>query len=192
MESMDALVDQLDSSEVSVQVAAGENIALLYEKSFTEAEEDELDHPEQTKMVQRYRPYARVDDLIHTLESLSAGSKKYLNKRNKKTQKSAFSDILRTVEEPQKGPGYRESLDKHGAIRGSKLTVRVHKSGVLRVDKWWKLLRLQHLRRILAAGFLTHWTENPVIFESLEYDLYPTGSAGIKANLNPSLLVENI
>ncbi|KAI5805829.1 interferon-related developmental regulator-domain-containing protein [Geopyxis carbonaria] len=167
--SMDALVDQLDSSEVSVQVAAGENIALLYEKSYTEAEEDELDdrHEAGSKFIQRYKPYPRVDSLKETLSNLSGGSRKYLSKRNKKTQQSAFSDILHSVEEPLKGPRFRETLDSNGNIRGSKLTVRVHRTGVLRVDKWWKLLRVQHLRRLLSGGFLTHWTENPVIFESL-------------------------
>ncbi|KAK5149279.1 hypothetical protein LTR16_012713, partial [Cryomyces antarcticus] len=39
--AMDAFVEQLESSDPSVQIAAGENIALLYEKSHTELEDDE-------------------------------------------------------------------------------------------------------------------------------------------------------
>ena len=39
--AMEAFVDQLESSDANVQIAAGENVALLYEKSFTEREEDE-------------------------------------------------------------------------------------------------------------------------------------------------------
>jgi hypothetical protein len=167
--SIDALVEQLNSSEVSVQVAAGENIALLFEKSHTEAEDDELDDPNEAgkRWVQRYQPYPRVEALKETLVGLSSGARRYLSKRNKKTQRSAFGDILRSIEDPLKGPRYSEALDKNGAARGSRMTVRVHQMGVLRVDKWWKLVRLQHLRRLLGGGFLTHWVENPVIFESL-------------------------
>lgn len=169
--SIDALVEQLDSSEISVQIAAGENIALLYEKSYTEAEEDELDDPNEAgkKFVSRYEPYARYENLKGTLAMLGSGSKKYLSKKNKKTQHSAFADILHSVENPLKGPRYSEALDKNDRVRGSRMTVRVHQKGVLRVDRWWKLHRLQHLRRVLAGGFLNHWVENPVIFESLRY-----------------------
>lgn len=170
-DSIDALVEQLDSSEISVQIAAGENIALLYEKSYTEAEDDELDDPNEAgkKFVRRYEPYARFDHLKETLSCLSSGSKKYLSKKNRKTQHSAFADILHSVENPLKGPRYSEALDKKDRVRGSRMTVRVHQEGVLRVDRWWKLHRLQHLRRVLAGGFLNHWVENPVIFESLRY-----------------------
>jgi hypothetical protein len=168
-ESIDALVDQLESSEVPVQVAAGENIALLYEKSYTEAEEDELDDPTLVgkKWIQRYKPYGRTEELKETLTALSSGSRRYLSKRNKKTQRTAFADIMHSLEDPLKGPRFSETLDKDGVVRGSRLKVRVHKTGVLKVDKWWKLLRVQHLKRLLGGGFLTHWTENPVIFESL-------------------------
>lgn len=173
-DSIDALVEQLESSEVSVQVAAGENIALLYEKSYTEAEEDEVDDRNEigTKWVQRYTPYGRTDALKATLAGLSSGSRRYLSKRNKKTQRSAFGDILHSLDDPLKGPRFSEALDRNGAVKGSRLTVRVHKTGVLRVDKWWKLLRLQHLRRLLGGGFLTHWVDNPVIFESLRYECF--------------------
>ncbi|TGZ82844.1 hypothetical protein EX30DRAFT_339118 [Ascodesmis nigricans] len=173
-ECIDGFVDQLDSSEVSVQVAAGENIALLYEKSYTLAEEDELEHHAQVKFLKRYEPYPRKGDLIDTIQGLTSGSKKYLNKRNKKTQRSAFADILHTVQDPLKGPGFKETLDHDGHIRGASRTVKVHVDGeasglgVVNIDRWWKLLRLQHLRRILTTGFLIHWRENPVIFESLE------------------------
>lgn len=167
-EAMPALVDQLESSDVGVQVAAGEAIALCFEKSYTEAEEDELDHPDQVKYIKRYEVYPRKDELLETLKELSGGSKKYLSKRNKKTQKSAFQDILHSVEQPTLGPRFSDALDKDGRVMGSRMMIRVHKDSVLTVDKWWKLLRLQHIRRILGAGFFTHWTENPAIFESLE------------------------
>lgn len=162
-ESIDALVEQLDSTDVSVQVAAGENIALLYEKSYTEAEEDEVDDPHQLGkiMLQRYNPYPRTQALKERLLALTSGSKRYLSKQNKRTQKNAFRDILQSVENPLLGPQYSEIT---GAGR---MKVKIHRNAVMRVDKWWKLHRLQHLKRLLGGGFLNHWTENPVIFESL-------------------------
>ena len=170
-ESIDAFVDQLESSEVLVQVAAGEAIALLYEKSYTEAEEDEVDDRYEIgqKWVQRYEPYGRVEDLKNTMVALSSGSRKYLSKRDKKTQRSAFGDIVHSLEDPLKGPRFSEALDTNGDVKGSRLTVRNHKNEVLKVDKWWKLVRVQHLRRLLGGGFLTHWADNPVIFETLRY-----------------------
>jgi hypothetical protein len=177
--SMGATIDQLDSSEVTVQVAAGENIALLYEKSFTEAEPDELDDPHESgkKWIQRYKPYPTDrnsdDGLKRSLADLCTGSRRYLNRRDKRTQRSAFTDILSAIDDPLRGPRFSEALDRTGAVRGSRIAVRVHRTGVLRVDKWWKLLRVQHLRRLLGGGFLTHWVENPVIFESLRCDPHP-------------------
>ncbi|CCX07068.1 interferon-related developmental regulator-domain-containing protein [Pyronema domesticum] len=168
-DGMDALVEQLNSSEVSVQVAAGENIALLYEMSYTPAEDDEVEDRLElgTKWVERYQPYGRKNDLIDTLTQLSLGSKKHLSKKNKKTQKSAFSDIVLAIQNPLQGPKSSNAMDKEGKAYGSRIKVKMHKTGLLTIDKWWKLLRLQHLRRLLGGGFLNHWKENPVLFESL-------------------------
>lgn len=167
-EAMPAFVDQLQSSDVGVQVAAGEAIALCFEKSYTEAEEDEVDHPGQHKYIQRYDVYPRKDKLCETLKELSSGSKKYLSKRNKKSQKTAFKDILHSIEQPTLGPRYSEAENIDGKVMGSRMMIRVHRDGVMTVDKWWKLLRLQHNRRILGAGFFTHFSQNPAISESLE------------------------
>ncbi|KAL7271149.1 hypothetical protein RUND412_006120 [Rhizina undulata] len=170
-EAMPGFIEQLNSTEVSVQIAAGENIALLYEKSYTEAEEDELDDPNEAgkKYIQRYKPVDSSEEeaLIKILTNLSRGSHRNLSKRTKKARHSAFNDILHSVENPLKGPKYSEALDKDNNVHGSRMKVRVHRNGVLRVDKWWKLLRLQHLRRALTGGFLAHWLDNPVVFESL-------------------------
>jgi hypothetical protein len=183
--AMDAFVEQLDSSEPSVQIAAGENIALLFEKSFSEAAEDEdvssaEDDPEEEpltdekiiKMVQRYEPYRRVDLLKATLSELASVSSKRLSKKDRKNLHSNFSDILHSVENPTKGPRYQTSVSQEtGRKYGSRLTVRVHKTGSMSINKWWKLHRLQALRRILAGGFLTHYENNEVVFESLPYVL---------------------
>ena len=47
------------------------------------------------------------------------------------------------------------------------MAVRIHKDGVMRIDKWWKLMRLKGLRRVLQGGFVVHYEKNGVVFESL-------------------------
>ncbi|KAI9784264.1 MAG: hypothetical protein M1839_002324 [Geoglossum umbratile] len=179
--AMEAFVEQLDSSEPSVQIAAGENIALLYEKSYTEAEQDEDvesgdEDPEDEasrdgpKMIKRYEPYRRIDKLRHTLSDLASISSRRLSKKDRKSLHTNFSDILNSVENPTRGPRYQNAVNQETGKRyGSRLAIRIHRTGVMKIDKWWKLHRLQTLRRLLAGGFMTHYEKNEVIFDSLPY-----------------------
>ncbi|KAK4539635.1 hypothetical protein LTR36_010461 [Oleoguttula mirabilis] len=186
--AMDTFVDQLDSSAVHVQVAAGENIALLYEKSYTEAESDD-DEPEADpetetaetphgnghtpRMIKRYtvsrHPYA----LTQTLAALATASSKRLAKTDRKHLHQSFADILHTVEHPTRGPRYSTARDEDGREYGSRLTVTLAPGGAagaaakMKVDRWWKLHRLQGLKRGLGGGFLVHCEGNEVVRESL-------------------------
>lgn len=179
--AMDAFVEQLESGSADVQIAAGENIALLYEKSYTEQEEDE-DAPfseEETsdnapsgngapKMIKRYQVYRREDQLKHTLESLARLSGRGVSKKDKKSIHTSFADILQTVEHPTRGPRYNAAINSETGRRyGSRLTIKINRVGEMRIDKWWKLHRLKGLRRVLQGGFVRHYQENEVIFESL-------------------------
>ena len=183
-DAMEAFVEQLESSDPSVQVAAGENIALIYEKSYTPQEEDEdisddgeaMSDPEDdsapgaTKLVKRYTPYRRTDQLLHTLASLASLSTRRLSKKDKKSLHSNFTDILNSVENPTRGPRYQNAVSHETGKRyGSRMVVRIHQNGVMRIDKWWKLHRLKGLRRVLQGGFIGHYEKNEVVFESLPY-----------------------
>lgn len=174
--AMDAFVEQLESSNVNVQVAAGENIALLYEKSYTprEAEDgaasDDSDEDGQSAdkgMVKRYDVYRQSNQLTHTLLELANASSKRIAKKDRKALHTNFSDILNTVEHPTRGPRYSNALDEFGKRLGSRLTIRIHKFGHMKIDKWWKLHRLQELRRVLGGGFVVHYQNNEVVFDSL-------------------------
>jgi hypothetical protein len=176
--AMEAFVEQLESSDAHVQIAAGENIALLYEKSFTELEDDEdapeveesdlEDHPAASRMIKRYAVYRREDQLRHTLQSLASVSNRRVNKKDRKSLHTNFADILNTVENPTRGPRYQNAVDQYtGKHYGSRMTVRIHRTGEMRIDRWWKLHRLKALRRVLQGGFLTHYEKNEVVFESL-------------------------
>ncbi|KAI9671951.1 MAG: hypothetical protein M1817_003497 [Caeruleum heppii] len=179
-EAMEAFVEQLESSHPGVQIAAGENIALLYEKSYTELEDDEeiessddedpanelsRDGP---RMVKRYDPYRRPDQLKHLLSTLATVSSRRISKRDKKCLHTNFADILNSVENPTRGPRYQNALNHETGKRyGSRMNVRIHRTGVMRIDRWWKLLRLQALRRVLGGGFVGHYEKNEVVFDSL-------------------------
>jgi hypothetical protein len=178
-DAIDAFVEQLESSNTSVQVASGENIALLYEKSFTAREaddgpasdeEDEEGYAIDSSFVKRYEAYRQKNQLEHTLSQLATESSRRIAKKDRKALHVNFADILNTVEHPSRGPRYQKAIDQETGRRyGSRMTVRIHKSGSMKIDKWWKLQRLQALRRILGGGFVVHYENNEVVFDSLPY-----------------------
>lgn len=175
--AMDTFVDQLESSESRVQIAAGENIALLFEKSYTEAEsdddsanEEEAEEARRTggeRMVKRYTVYRQQHNLIKSLEELTRASSKRMSKKDRKAIHAAFQDVLNTVEKPTRGPRYSTALDEDGREYGSRLRVSIHGGGKMLIDSWWKLARLNALKRLLQGGFLTHYERNEVVFDSL-------------------------
>ena len=175
--AMDAFVEQLESSDTSVQIAAGENIALLFEKSYTEREtddgpasdeEDEEGEPIDSSYVKRYEVYRQKSQLEHTLSQLATESSRRIAKKDRKTLHVNFADILNTVEHPSRGPRYQKAIDQETGRRyGSRMTVRIHKTGSMKIDRWWKLHRLQALRRVLGGGFVVHYEHNEVVFDSL-------------------------
>jgi hypothetical protein len=173
--AMDTFVDQLESSDVGVQIAAGDNIALLYEKSYTEAESDDEGPPSDDdedvghgpRMVKRYHVYRQQHQLQQILENIAKGHSKRISKKDRKHLHLEFNDILTTIEKPTRGPRYSTALDVDGREYGSRLKVTVHGGGKMTIDKWWKLHRLNALKRLLQSGFMVHYEFNDVIFESL-------------------------
>ncbi|KAI9643237.1 hypothetical protein NHQ30_007853 [Ciborinia camelliae] len=176
--AMEAFVAQLESSSTSVQIAAGENIALIYEKSYTPRESDDPEASELEKVdengfpldfshVKRYEPFRQKSQLESELSELAKASSKYISKKDRKSLHATFGDVLATVKYPVRGPRYSNVVDEFGNLLGSRMVVRIHKTGVMKVDKWWKLHRLQSLRRVLGGGFMTHYQNNEVVLQSL-------------------------
>ena len=121
-----------------------------------------------SKSVKRYEVYRQKNQLEHTLSQLATESSKRIAKKDRKALHTNFNDILSTVEYPPRGPRYQKAIDQETGKRyGSRLTVRIHKTGSMKIDKWWKLHRLQALRRLLGGGFVVHYEKNEVVFESL-------------------------
>ena len=184
-ESEDAVatfVDQLESTNVYVQIAAGENIALLYEKSYTPMEEDDTisdlednteannssssgddnsspGQPDGPKLIKRYNAYHNTYQVSEKTQSLASLSTRKLNKHEKKRLHQSFASVHITIENPRRG------LQTNSA---SRMTVRIHQEGEMRVDRWWKLMRLQALRRLLQGGFVNHYFEgNKQVLDTL-------------------------
>lgn len=183
-EAVQIFMDQLDSSDSSVQIAAGENIALLYEKSYTPQEDDESDESEDAadeidehaneatagpKLLKRYNAYHNTPELERQLQSLATIHTKRISKRDKKSLHSNFASILTTVENPRRGPRYNMAIDQEtNRHYGSTLTVKIGRHGVMNIDRWWKWVRLSALRRILQGGFAEHYFQgNRSVLDSL-------------------------
>lgn len=184
--AVEAFLEQLNSGNVNVQIAAGEAIALLFEKSYTPREDDETlsdveeededsgdsDGPARgdKSLVKRYNAYHNPGEVIEKVSSLAGLSTKVLSKNDKKRLHQAFASITITVENPRAGLQTNNS---------SRMIVRIHREGEIKVDKWWKLMRLNALRRLLAGGFINHYFDgNKQVLDSLPLLIRSTGSAG--------------
>ncbi|KIV96604.1 hypothetical protein PV10_00446 [Exophiala mesophila] len=186
-----AFLDQLDADDVRVQIAAGENIALLYEKSYTEREEDDSDSSEDdfedgdgdndqssderddSGLVKRYNAYHNTHEVLEKTQALASLSTKNLNRRDKKILHQSFATIAVTIENPKRG------LQSNNA---SKMVVRIHHEGEMRVDKWWKFMRLHAIRRLLGGGFVNHYFEgNKQVLDALPLIMRATGAEGVRS-----------
>jgi hypothetical protein len=182
-EAVETFIDQLESVDSSVQVAAGENIALLYEKSYTPQEDDDEEEEagseddgsdssgdmEGPRLIKRYNVYHNTPQLEHVLQGLATVSNKRISKKDKKNLHTNFASILTTVENPRRGPMYNTAIDQDtNRHYGSKRTVKIGREGVMNIDRWWKWIRLAALRRILQGGFVQHYYQgNRAVLDSL-------------------------
>lgn len=186
-DAVEAFLDQLDSSDAKVQVAAGENIALLYEKSYTPREEGDESSSEdqaedhasgrgphmQSYLIKRYDAYHNKHAVMEKVSTLASFSSKSVNRRDKKLLHQTFACVEATIEDPRSG------LQSNNA---SKLVVRVHREGEMRVDKWWKLMRLNAIRRLLGAGFVNHYLEgNKQLLEAVPMLMRGVGDSGMQS-----------
>ena len=182
--------EQLDSSILSVQMAAGEAIALLYEKSYTPRSDDEDDgegddsgeddgetDPDEfeTGAFQRRRWAYRYDayggdmrGLKSKLAELSRASGRHIAKDKRKDLHRAFTDVLHTVEHPWRGPKYSTALNADATgYMGHRLFVRSGRAVLLAINRWWMFHRYEALKRVLASGFVEHFQANKVVAQAI-------------------------
>ncbi|GAB7358727.1 hypothetical protein MBLNU230_g3956t1 [Neophaeotheca triangularis] len=175
--AMETFIDQLGAGDAGVQVAAGENVALIYEKSYAGADDsDDDDDDDDNHMNNGHTPKSAFTPtrdphaLTTVLQDLTRQSSKRISKADRKTLHQAFRDIFATVENPSRGPRYSSALDDEGREYGSRLKVKLG-GETLVVDAWWKLLRLKALRRVLKGGVGVHLEGNAGVARSLPVEV---------------------
>ncbi|KAI8930233.1 interferon-related developmental regulator-domain-containing protein [Entophlyctis helioformis] len=133
----------LESDDVDVRIAAGENIAIIIEDRDAMAEEDE---PAETEPF-----YKDSHELIRQLAFLSQDSNRHRAKKERATQKSAFRDILYTVE--NKSPPSVKLKVRHETVQ---------------CNSWTKIRRLNAFRDVVGEGLTVHFLENPLLHSIFE------------------------
>ncbi|KAF9967868.1 Interferon- developmental regulator 1 [Actinomortierella ambigua] len=181
--AIDPLEVLLEHSTMEVRVASGEAIALLLEIMYhyqqqrddgeiSDDEDDDNGNSDTYRDDEEDEDYDeitgdfRFDDLdrvLATLASLSTDSSRHRSKKERSAGRSAFRDILKSVETREQP---RESLrlkDYDIPFRG-----------------WVEILQLHFLRDRLTSGLQTHFVHNPTIHGILPSTgvLYSPGSGG--------------
>ncbi|PGH12259.1 hypothetical protein AJ80_06773 [Polytolypa hystricis UAMH7299] len=212
-DAIEAFTDQLESSDAGVQIAAGENIALCYEKSYSpqregeslpDDDEDEIEdnftgeEPYSTisddedddgaRLIKRYDAYHNTRHIMNVVDSLAHVSGRHINRKSKRSLHSNFSSILNTIENPRRGPQYSKAIDSETHQHyGSRKTVKIQDNTYMRLDRWWKWLRLAGLRRVLGGGFVLHYFEgNRAVLDCLPVMVTQFNSGGSGRANKPS------
>ncbi|KAF9994688.1 Interferon- developmental regulator 1, partial [Entomortierella chlamydospora] len=151
----------LEHPSVEVRVAAGEAIALMLEildnyqrqrddGEFSDDEEVQEeyneDDPEDIDEVTGDFRYDDLNGLVAALGALSTDSSRHRSKKERSAGRSAFRDILKSVES---GEQPTESLKM--------------KDFDIEFDGWVEIVQLHYLRERLTSGFQTHFVHNTMI-----------------------------
>lgn len=190
-EAMGAFEDQLDSSILSVQTAAGEDIALIYEKSFVPADESDDDEDEigeessdthgeigsfrRQNWVHRYQAYPAGQSALESkLHELATMSSRHLGKDNRKNMHQTFRDVEHSVKHPWRGPRYSTATGRAAESEyhlGHRMVLRDGGQFRYTIDRWWKFLRYAAIKRIAGSGAINHFRLNEVVREALPRSL---------------------
>lgn len=191
-DAVEALADQLDSSDVDVQIAAGQTIAMLYEFTVAPQEDgeevDEAWHQEGYEtakahlkrywktddnrwFIERYKPYHDTPRIVKKVKELANTSKaRKITKQQHRSIHMHFDAIYMTILNPRYGPCYfhHTAVNKDRAFAyDTRTTIRFHRFHVYKTT-WAKWARLQAFTRILAGGLYEHYyARNKALFEAL-------------------------
>jgi len=139
----------LESSNKEIRIAAGENIALMFEcvHVFTKSSADE------DALIEDAPRYDNMNGLINSLKGLSVDSSRQKSKNDRAEQKSVFRDILKSVEDNERPVENIKIGHMHISFRG-----------------WAKILGLNLFRGCLGQGFQYHLKANDVLKQKFHYD----------------------
>ncbi|KAI0521885.1 interferon-related developmental regulator-domain-containing protein [Xylaria bambusicola] len=169
-QALEAFTEQLDSTDVDVQVSAGTNIALIFES--VREYEDETEEASDLQYDQH--------KLMQRMTALVRESSKAVSKKDRKHLHASFNSVLTSLEHG-KGPGYstarRMASNPHtGGTKmdfgeeyreyGYREKIRIHNISMI-IDTWSLSTRVEMLRSVLGAGLAIHYLENPAIKDIL-------------------------
>ncbi|KAI8868086.1 hypothetical protein GQ42DRAFT_164390 [Ramicandelaber brevisporus] len=143
--AIDKHIALLSHSSTDVRVASGENIGLMYSILRSASQDRRM----------ALSKHTRHSSLIDTLYELVDTREQYVSLRDTALQRSAFRDILATVES-------HESPSVRIKIRTRMITF----------TDWRLIHRLNGLRDVLDAGFHVHFYDNPFVQDTfgVEFD----------------------
>ncbi|CAM0143154.1 unnamed protein product [Umbelopsis sp. WA50703] len=137
----------LESGTKDVRVAAGEDIALIFESINIHHNLDDERDPDDPAP-----EYDEMNELVQALQQLATDSSRRRGKQERKEQRSAFRDIMRTVEEGER------PVERH-KFGGKLVTFR----------GWTKLVELSAFREIIKQGLQHHFAENDLLQSIFRY-----------------------
>ncbi|KAI1778645.1 interferon-related developmental regulator-domain-containing protein [Hypoxylon cercidicola] len=168
--ALEAFMEQLDSTDVNVQIAAGADIALLLEAA--RDHEEETDEPWNMRYDQ--------DKLLQRLTALTKESSKSISKKNRRQLHSSFNSVVTSLEHG-KGPGYstarrfasnphtggnRTDFKEDSQEYGYRQKFRIQDISIT-IDTWSLSSRLGMLKAVLGNGLSSHYLFNPVVKDLL-------------------------
>jgi hypothetical protein len=167
---MPAHIKQLESSTMEVRVASGENIALMFEtlginRKIDSTEEWGQEHDDESD--EGYFDYNDMDRLTQLLSTLATDSNRRRGKAERKVQRSAFRDILKTVED---GDRVQEKLK--------------FKKQTIYFSTWAKIVELNAFRDILAEGLHIHFLENELLQDL--FNFVPPSNLAVNQGSRPN------
>ncbi|KAF9579790.1 Interferon- developmental regulator 1, partial [Lunasporangiospora selenospora] len=184
-----ALRTLLDHSAVEVRTASGETLALMlevlqeYQRQRDNGDYEEVEEEDEEALAQSEHwdediaddydevtgdfKYDGLEGLIQDLEVLSTDSSRHRSRKDRSAGRSAFRDILRSVEN---GERPSETLKLQDCV--------------LDFDGWVDLHQLRFLRDRLASGLHTHFIHNTMIHSLIPCTavLYSSGFQGASSS----------
>lgn len=203
-QALEAFTDQLDSTDVAVQIGAGSNIALLFEtaREYDKESAGSEDGAPTSSWDMQYDQHK----LVQRMTALTKESSKTISKKDRKQLHASFNSVLTSLERG-KGPGYstakRQGANPHAggsAARtdfstdgespdageyGYRERVRVHNISIT-IDTWSLAARVEMLRSVLGGGLAAHYAENPAVRDLLSSAHIEFVSGGSKNGHNSS------
>lgn len=129
---------------MDVRIAAGRNVALFLESI-------EVDHDEIA--------YAKMEELLESIEILASDSTKSRAKADRATQRAAFRDILASVRD-------REPPQLSISIRNLDISL----------DSWTKIIQWNVLKSVIGQGTDVYMAENELLANIFDISIQDFGS----------------